>query len=517
MANMQKYKSGSVPGLGRHYERSKDKDGQFVKHSNQDIDPSRTHLNYNLGPERFGTHLDFVKQRCSEVDFVGRSNTNVMCSWVVTAPKDLPEGDLRLFFEQTYKFLNDRYAGGSDRNIISAYVHMDETTPHMHYAFVPVVWDSKRGREKVSAKEAIDRRDLQTFHKDFSEYMTLVFGRDIGVHNHITQGNDKNKVQLEVARLEKERTKLEGQNKELQADIVQAQETLLNARREAVEARKEVEVCQSTLEGLKSKIDPLERKYEGLKNEVSDWRFEAYELEEKIGNLTKIKGDMEEQIGGLQKNLSELRSTAFELQGEVNDLEDKRGALTGEIDVLQRQIDDKRNQIGNLASLRAEYEAKKKYIAKAIKTSELSMMYPDYAEHSTRGFGKNKRDYITVPAERWAEKHISVNDVNYVKEMQASLERSINNFKKSQTGENYSAMKNAISRLENKNKSLEKEIDTTKRELRGERQENKSLVERVNKTLGNISQSAANEFVEEWKAEGIRLEKLQRGWDGPSL
>ena len=68
-------------------------------------------------------------------------------------------------------------------NVISAYVHFDEVTPHMHYTFVPVVEDKKKGGYKLSAKEAITREELRTFHKDLSNHMERVFGRDVGILN----------------------------------------------------------------------------------------------------------------------------------------------------------------------------------------------------------------------------------------------------------------------------------------------------------------------------------------------
>ena len=77
-----------------------------------------------------------------------------MVDWVVTLPQSF-DGDEQDFFQETYKFLNDRYG---KENVISAYVHMDETTPHMHYAFVPVVEDKKKGGYKLSAKEAVNRK-----------------------------------------------------------------------------------------------------------------------------------------------------------------------------------------------------------------------------------------------------------------------------------------------------------------------------------------------------------------------
>jgi len=76
-----------------------------------------------------------------------------MCSWVITAPKNLTDSEHRLFFQEVYSFLNQRYADGSDKNVISAYVHMDESMPHLHYAFVPVVHDKKKGIDTSYAHE----------------------------------------------------------------------------------------------------------------------------------------------------------------------------------------------------------------------------------------------------------------------------------------------------------------------------------------------------------------------------
>ena len=84
-------------------------------------------------------------------------------------------------------------------NVISAYVHFDEVTPHMHYAFVPVVEDKKKGGYKLSAKEAITREDLRTFHKDLSNHMERVFGRDVGILNEATKEEIKEYSRTETA------------------------------------------------------------------------------------------------------------------------------------------------------------------------------------------------------------------------------------------------------------------------------------------------------------------------------
>ena len=57
-------------------------------------------------------------------------------------------------------FVGDRY--GKD-NLLGAWVHMDETTPHVHVAFMPVRDD------KLLASKVLDRNDLRSFHRELSE------------------------------------------------------------------------------------------------------------------------------------------------------------------------------------------------------------------------------------------------------------------------------------------------------------------------------------------------------------
>ena len=126
MANAQKYTRAACGHLAAHYERRKDEKGEYVKFGNQDIDPQKTHLNYNLGPRRGLEQIDFIRQRTTEARTLKRDDVNVMCSWVVTLPEyrhhnqnihvspDKEQVE-RLFFERTYQFLCDRYG---EQNVI---------------------------------------------------------------------------------------------------------------------------------------------------------------------------------------------------------------------------------------------------------------------------------------------------------------------------------------------------------------------------------------------------------------
>lgn len=187
MAHMMKHTKASCGHIFAHFDRR-------AEHiSNENLDRERTHLNYNLATHQQMNQGEFVRQRCSEVRCQNRKDINVMVSWVITAPKDLPEQEHRAFFKASYDFCKERYG---EENVVSAYVHMDEVTPHMHFAFVPIVQDKKRGGYKVSAKECVNRNDLQTYHKNLEQYVSRELGHEVGILNEATKEGNKSIEEL---------------------------------------------------------------------------------------------------------------------------------------------------------------------------------------------------------------------------------------------------------------------------------------------------------------------------------
>lgn len=209
MASLCKATKGASGNLFDHYERKED-----IKFKNQDIDKTRSHLNYNLNTNALYVDCDdnivkeksqreILNQRLSEVKVLKRNDVNVTCNWVITLPKTIKENseEEKLFFQESYNFLKNRYG---EKNIISSYVHKDEVTPHMHFCFVPVVIDKKKNIEKVSAKELITKKELNSFHKDLNNYMTNIFNRDIGILNGATANGNKTVLELKNQKLEEE-------------------------------------------------------------------------------------------------------------------------------------------------------------------------------------------------------------------------------------------------------------------------------------------------------------------------
>ena len=186
MAHCMKHTKASCGHMFAHFDRK-------AEHiSNENVDRTRSHLNYNLAAHQQMEQGEFVRQRCSEVRCQNRKDVNVMVSWIVTAPKDLPQQAEPASSRPHTIPRKPVWA----QQCCSAYVHMDEVTPHMHFAFVPVTEDRKRGGYKVSAKEVINRRDLQTFHSDLSKYLEQQLGFPVNVLNEATKEGNRSIEQL---------------------------------------------------------------------------------------------------------------------------------------------------------------------------------------------------------------------------------------------------------------------------------------------------------------------------------
>lgn len=328
MANCKKATRGAMGHLMKHYERGKDESGEYINIGNQQIDYSRTHLNYNLAPEH--DQLDFIQSRLKEVSVLKRKDVNVMCSWVVTAPKELPEEHQKEFFERTYNFLRERYSP-DEKNIISAYVHMDEATPHMHFAFVPVVHDQKKDIDKVSAKEVVNRTDLKTFHKDYQAVMdNFVKDHDYSfscnVLNGATAGGNKTIEELKAKEL---------------ADLNQEEADRLNdlMSRTQIEMQKLQEASQDHAKLLKD-VSALKKNKSALLKELSV-------IESKLDKLDALEGD--------QKTLMEKFCSHPKIKpmfdqfcrselSKLQERQEQRKSIRASLSAYQKEVDQRKKE-----------------------------------------------------------------------------------------------------------------------------------------------------------------------------
>ena len=161
-------------GRGIHNDR------RAKKHSNKDIDPERTHLNYYLKENKLNYVKEFDKiKKENNLQGMIRSNSIIICEMLFTSDKEffdkIGEEEAKRYFEESYKFICN-YKELGEKNIVSAVVHLDEGVPHMHLAYIPVVHtEDKEGNriEKICAKDFWKGRDsYRNFQNEFYNYIT---------------------------------------------------------------------------------------------------------------------------------------------------------------------------------------------------------------------------------------------------------------------------------------------------------------------------------------------------------
>jgi hypothetical protein len=216
MANVQKYKKAALGHMFNHYAR---KTGDNVKRGNEEIKPELTHLNYDLfsgdkGDTRTSDPQKRLEARLAELEHrnLKSYNDNLMCDWVITLPADVPKERTAEFFRNAYAFCCERYGGDNNQNVLSAWVHMDETSPHMHFSFVPAVktldHEGKVIKERLCAKEVIDKKELNMFHPALSRYIEQTMGVEYSILTGATDGGNRTITELKLQKTREELDKI---------------------------------------------------------------------------------------------------------------------------------------------------------------------------------------------------------------------------------------------------------------------------------------------------------------------
>lgn len=168
-----KYKRDNLKGIYRHNER------RNYNYSNKNIDKEKTYLNYSLKQPMYSYEKEFDRLR-KEYDLKGQIKTvsNIACEYIITSDKDffdkIGEEETKRYFKIAYKFVSE-YKNLSEKYIMSAQVHMDEESPHMHLVFLPVVHTTdKKGNniDKLACSEFWKEKDsYRQLQNAFYEYM----------------------------------------------------------------------------------------------------------------------------------------------------------------------------------------------------------------------------------------------------------------------------------------------------------------------------------------------------------
>lgn len=258
-------------------------------YKNQEIDHSKTYLNYNLAPEHKGmTDYEFMKKRCEKFKILKRKDVNWLVSWVITMPADYT-GNKALFFREAYNFMENRY--GKD-NVVSAYVHLDETSPHMHFCFVPVIFDKKKQEYKVNAKQCINKVELKQIHPEMQEYLENKLQTKVNILNGATAEGNKTIDQL------KKEEKIK--QKVISELIKNPTEEIKKLVIEQIPEEQKENIIEEEIENVKEELKKEPNFIQICQNRAMSENEELEELEMQIENLNGKKDYIEESIAELE-------------------------------------------------------------------------------------------------------------------------------------------------------------------------------------------------------------------------
>ncbi len=168
-----KYKRENLKGIFRHNER------RNKNYSNENIDKEKTYLNYSIKSPQYSYEKEFDRIK-EKYNLKGQIKTvsNIACEYIITSDHDffetIGEEETKRYFETAYKFVTE-YKNLGEQYILSAKVHMDEQSPHMHLIFLPVVHTTdKKGNyiDKLACSEFWKAKDSYRQLQDaFYKYM----------------------------------------------------------------------------------------------------------------------------------------------------------------------------------------------------------------------------------------------------------------------------------------------------------------------------------------------------------
>ena len=158
----KKYKGPEISKIEAHDERTKE-----TYASNPDVDTSRSKYNIHL-VEPTDKYRAMAEARLAEVGCRTRSDSVRLVETLVTASPHFFKGksdkEIRAFFERAMQFFEEKIG---KENFVSAVIHMDEKTPHMHFSFVPITEDGR-----LSAKDIVgNKKKLTQWQDEFWEHM----------------------------------------------------------------------------------------------------------------------------------------------------------------------------------------------------------------------------------------------------------------------------------------------------------------------------------------------------------
>lgn len=241
-----------------------------------------------------------------------RSNSVLALDTLYTASSEFFQGKTNeendTFFRDCLKF-HERHFG----HIISAVIHYDETTPHLHVISVPLTQDGR-----LSARDVIgNKAKMSKAQDEFFEQVGKGYGLERGIH---MDGQEKKKhISAQEHELREIRQKIARGQEELKAvehSVETARTRAQTARQTATELQKQVEQLQEERVKQHNSLKMLSASKTDRQKEL---KALDYTLQEKRDEFEAITADIKQAGKDLEEISGYLSRAEQERAWEIAD------------------------------------------------------------------------------------------------------------------------------------------------------------------------------------------------------
>ena len=379
----ENHKMNAVPLLERHNERLN------KNYSNKDIDLSRSSENYHLKQIQTATYQqEFERIRTRQqlkgnLRLQGKKQSTVMCEFVITSDKEffdrLGTDRTKQFFKDAYKFVTAKVGG--EQYVISAVVHMDEATPHMHVAYIPVINGRDRKGvpcKRINCSEFWKGRD--SYSKLQDEYYDFITSRGYDLERGV-KGSTAGHLSVAEYKLKKSSEQLAEVKEQISEieniDNVSVKKILPNTvtikrddyERISLAAKKyfTVQKLETENASLKNKCISLQNKNEKLKNDNAVLEGNIRQLE---NNFDSFYNSVENEVA-LQNENNRLSLENSRLGNQVHILQNRNAKIENILVQKDNQLTAVNAELSQTKSLLKSLQDKLNRVLKFIEVHNL--------------------------------------------------------------------------------------------------------------------------------------------------
>ena len=334
-----------------HLEKAKGADSGMSAHIERTIqpknaDPTRTHLNQELiqFPDGVRNRTEAIQHRLNTAGLkrkIGKNQVQAIRIVLTGTHADMEQIEqtdrLDEWCQDNLEWLRKTY--GAD-NVVSAVLHMDEETPHIHATIVPIVQTERKKQKKeltakkkyrtkapaprLCADEVMSRANLIRYQDTYAEQMAA-YGLQRGIKGSEAQHISTHEYYRSLI----------AQGEDLQANITHLLEEQEKARKVIAEA----EQAKKDLARIKAEAKTEELKISATKTATTA-----------LNGLNSLLGG--NKVNRLEKENAQLHREVDELNGQIERLQtDMQKLKDSHARELNRTIEQHQQEVSNLKRL----------------------------------------------------------------------------------------------------------------------------------------------------------------------